>query len=66
VNHDRSIPRYRDEGRHHEYRLVRQDRCAFDPVEVPNALAQIARLAEAVKWEFDLIAGRMTWLVVSE
>jgi hypothetical protein len=27
----------------------------FDPVEIPNALAQIARLAEAVKSEFDLI-----------
>jgi hypothetical protein len=38
----------------------------FDPVEVPNALAQIARLGEGVKSEFDLIAGRMTWLVVSE
>jgi hypothetical protein len=38
----------------------------FDPTEVPNALAQIARLGEGVKSEFDLIAGRMTWLVVSE
>jgi hypothetical protein len=38
----------------------------FDPGEVSNALAQIARLTEGVKTEFDLIAGRMTWLVVSE
>ena len=38
----------------------------FDPGKVPHALSQIARLADAVKSEFDLIAGRMTWLVVSE
>jgi hypothetical protein len=38
----------------------------FPPGEIPNAIAQIARLTEAVKSEFDLIAKRMTWPVVSE
>jgi hypothetical protein len=38
----------------------------FDQAEIPYALTQIARLAEGVKSEFDLIAGRMTWLVISE
>ena len=38
----------------------------FDPGDVPHALVQIARLAEGVKWEFDLIAGRMSWLVIAE
>ena len=38
----------------------------FEPDEVPYALPQIARLQEGVKAEFDLISGRMSWLVVSE
>jgi hypothetical protein len=38
----------------------------FEPGDIPYALTQIARLAEGVKSEFDLIAGRMSWLVVSE
>jgi hypothetical protein len=38
----------------------------FDPGDIPHALAQIARLAEGVKGELDLIAGRMTWLAISE
>jgi hypothetical protein len=38
----------------------------FEPADVPNALVQIARLAEGVKWEFDLIASRMSWLVIAE
>lgn len=42
------------------------DEGPFDPVEIPHALAQIARLTEGVKAEFDLIAGRMSWLVISE
>ena len=33
---------------------------------LPHALTQIARLAEGVKSEFDLIAGRMSWLVIAE
>ena len=39
---------------------------SFDSGDVPHALAQIARLGEGLKSEFDLIAGRMTWLVISE
>ena len=38
----------------------------FDRDDVPLAQAQIARLVEVLKSEFDLIASRMTWLVVSE
>jgi hypothetical protein len=38
----------------------------FEPADVPNALMQVARLAEGVKWEFDLIASRMSWLVIAE
>lgn len=38
----------------------------FDAADIPHALTQIARLAEGVKSEFDLIAGRMSWLVISE
>jgi hypothetical protein len=38
----------------------------FTPDEFPHALAQIARLTEGVKAEFDLIAGRMSWLVIAE
>jgi hypothetical protein len=39
---------------------------SFNPDEIPNALAQIARLTEGVKAEFDLIAGRMSWLAIAE
>jgi hypothetical protein len=38
----------------------------FDPGEIPHALTQLVRLAEGVKSEFDLIAGRMSWLVIAE
>jgi hypothetical protein len=38
----------------------------YDAVTVPLALSQIARLGEGLKAEFDLIAGRMSWLVISE
>jgi len=38
----------------------------FDAADIPHALTQIARLAEGVKAEFDLIAGRMSWLVIAE
>jgi hypothetical protein len=38
----------------------------FEPGDIPNALAQVARLHEGVKAEFDLIAGRMSWLVIAE
>jgi hypothetical protein len=38
----------------------------FEPADIPNALMQVARLAEGVKWEFDLIASRMSWLVIAE
>jgi hypothetical protein len=43
-----------------------QEERPFDSVEVAHALTQIARLVEGVKAEFDLIAGRMSWLVISE
>jgi hypothetical protein len=42
------------------------DVISFESGDVPYVLAQIARLGEGVKAEFDLIAGRMTWLVISE
>ena len=38
----------------------------IDPADIPLVLTQIARLAEGVKAEFDLIGGRMTWLMISE
>ena len=38
----------------------------FEPGDIPHALAQITRLHEGVKAEFDLIAGRMSWLVIAE
>jgi len=38
----------------------------FDPADLPHVLTQLARLAEGVKGEFDLIAGRMSWLVIAE
>ncbi|HEY7120893.1 MAG TPA: hypothetical protein VH475_30190 [Tepidisphaeraceae bacterium] len=40
--------------------------CIFEPADVPNALAQIARLGEVLKAEFDLVAARMSWLVIAE
>jgi hypothetical protein len=42
------------------------DVVSFDPGDVPHVLAQIARLGEMLKAEFDLIAGRMSWLVIAE
>jgi hypothetical protein len=39
---------------------------SYDAGDVPHVLAQIARLGEGLKAEFDLIAGRMSWLVISE
>ena len=38
----------------------------FDLGDVPHVLAQIARLGEGLKAEFDLITGRMSWLVIAE
>jgi hypothetical protein len=38
----------------------------FEPGDIPHVLAQIARLGEGLKAEFDLIAGRMSWLVIAE
>jgi hypothetical protein len=38
----------------------------LDPGDLPFVLTQIARLAEGVKSEFDLISGRMSWLVIAE
>jgi hypothetical protein len=38
---------------------------ALEPPDVPHALAQIARLGDTLKAEFDLIAARMSWLVIS-
>jgi hypothetical protein len=42
------------------------DVTSFDPGDVPHVLSQIARLGEGLKAEFDLIAGRMSWLVIAE
>src|SRR3974377_594992 len=39
---------------------------SFEPGDVPYVLSQIARLGEGLKAEFDLIAGRMSWLVIAE
>ena len=38
----------------------------FEPADVPYALAQLARLGEMLKAEFDLIAARMSWLAIAE
>ena len=38
----------------------------FELADVPHALAQIARLGEVLKAEFDLVAARMSWLVIAE
>ena len=42
------------------------DIICFQPSDVPHVLAQIARLGEGLKAEFDLLAGRMSWLVIAE
>ena len=42
------------------------DILSFEPGDVPHVLAQIARLGEGIKAEFDLLAGRMSWLVIAE
>jgi hypothetical protein len=42
------------------------DVIVFEPGDVQHVLSQIARLGEGLKAEFDLIAGRMSWLVISE
>jgi hypothetical protein len=39
---------------------------AFLPDDIPHALSQITRLHEGVKAEFDLIASRMSWLMIAE
>ena len=39
---------------------------SFEPDDVAYVLSQIARLGEGLKAEFDLIAGRMSWLMISE
>jgi hypothetical protein len=39
---------------------------AFESESIPYVLAQITRLHEGVKAEFDLIAGRMSWLMIAE
>jgi hypothetical protein len=39
---------------------------ASAPDDIPHALAQITRLHEGVKAEFDLGAGRMSWLMIAE
>jgi hypothetical protein len=46
--------------------LTGNDVISFEPTDVPYVLAQIARLGEGVKAEFDLLAGRMSWLVIAE
>jgi hypothetical protein len=38
----------------------------FEPGDIPHVLSQIARLGEGLKAEFDLLAGRMSWLVIAE
>jgi hypothetical protein len=42
------------------------DVIVFQSGDVQYVLSQIARLGEGLKAEFDLIAGRMSWLVISE
>jgi hypothetical protein len=39
---------------------------AFETGDIPHVLSQIARLGEGLKAEFDLVAGRMSWLVIAE
>jgi hypothetical protein len=38
----------------------------YETGDIPHVLAQIARLGEGLKAEFDLIAGRMSWLIIAE
>ena len=38
----------------------------FELADIPHALAQIARLGEVLKAEFDLLAARMSWLMIAE
>ena len=38
----------------------------YQTADIPHVLSQIARLGEGLKAEFDLIAGRMSWLVIAE
>jgi hypothetical protein len=42
------------------------DGISFEPGDLPHVLSQIARLGEGLKAEFDLITGRMSWLVIAE
>jgi hypothetical protein len=39
---------------------------AFETGDVLHVLSQIARLLEGLTAEFDLIAGRMSWLIIAE
>ncbi|HEX2929438.1 MAG TPA: hypothetical protein VHV54_06980 [Candidatus Binatia bacterium] len=39
---------------------------AFESGDISHALTQIARLAEGVKSEFDLVGSRISWLVIAE
>jgi len=39
---------------------------SYEASDLPHVLAQIARLGEGLKAEFDLISGRMSWLVIGE
>ena len=49
-----------------ESELPGTDVISFEPADVPYVLAQIARFGEGLKAEFDLLAGRMSWLVIAE
>jgi hypothetical protein len=42
------------------------DVISFEASDIPHVLSQIARLGEGLKAEFDLITGRMSWLVIAE
>lgn len=44
----------------------RSSQDAAEPSDVPQVLSQIASLGAELRAEFDLISGRMSWLVVSE
>jgi hypothetical protein len=39
---------------------------SFEPADILHVLAQISRLGEVLKAEFDRIAARMSWLVIAE
>jgi hypothetical protein len=45
---------------------VSGDDVKFEAGDVPHKLSQIPRLGEGIKAEFDLITGRMSWLVIAE